>query len=163
METCISSQRAEEVSASLGFDNVYSSDITGFRGGIGVLWNDSNISLDILSVNEQAINAFVQVCPANPFNLWLFTTIYASLDLSKRLSLWTELEALNLYPHHPWLLAGDFNEIATHHESVSYTPPNQRRISLFKNFINSCSLLDLSFNGPKFTWTNKRDIGLVMK
>ncbi|XP_075655160.1 uncharacterized protein LOC142625370 [Castanea sativa] len=151
METRISGQRVEEVSALLGFDNVCYFDATGFQDGIWVLWIDNNISLNVLSVNEQVINTFVQVCPANPSNPWLFITIYASPDLSKCLSLWTELEAFNPYPHHPWLLAGDFNKIVAHHENLSCTPPNQRRISLFSNFINSCNLLDLGFNGPKFT------------
>lgn len=59
IETCISGNHIEEVNSSLSFDNVYHSDATSFRGGIWVLWNDNNISLNILSVTEQSINEFV--------------------------------------------------------------------------------------------------------
>ena len=34
---------------------------------------------------------------------------------------------------------------------------------MFNNFLNNCNLIDLGYNGPRFTWTNKRDNGLVMK
>ncbi|XP_075636657.1 uncharacterized protein LOC142608883 [Castanea sativa] len=36
-------------------------------------------------------------------------------------------------------------------------------MSRFNDFLNNCNLLDLGYNGPRFTWTNKRDNGLVMK
>jgi len=36
-------------------------------------------------------------------------------------------------------------------------------MTIFNNFVNSCNLIDLSYNGPRFTWTNKRDTGLIMK
>ena len=91
IETRISGHRAKAVSPSLGFDSVCHSDATGFQGGIWVLWNDNNISLDILSMIEQSINAFVLVSPVNPSSSWLFSTIYASPDFNKRLTLWEEL------------------------------------------------------------------------
>ena len=69
LETRISSQRADSISSSLGFDNVCRSDSDGSRG---------DITLDILSVNEQTIHVFVQVNASNPSN-WLFTAIYPSL------------------------------------------------------------------------------------
>ena len=37
METCISNQRAKDISSSLGFDNVCRFDVVGLRGGIWVL------------------------------------------------------------------------------------------------------------------------------
>ena len=66
METCISSQRAEDVSSSLGFESVCCLDAVGFRGGILVLWNERDTNLEILSVTDQAIHAFVQVSALNP-------------------------------------------------------------------------------------------------
>ena len=70
LETRISGQRANSVSSSLGFDNVCRSDSDGSRG---------DITLDILSVNDQTIHVFVQVNASNPSSNWLFTAIYPSL------------------------------------------------------------------------------------
>lgn len=61
------------------------------------------------------------------------------------------------------MLAGDFNDILSHHESLSSSPPNHRRMSAFNDFLSNCNLLDLGYSGPRFMWTNKRDNGLVMK
>ena len=61
------------------------------------------------------------------------------------------------------MIAGDFNEILASNEKFSSSPASQRRISCFQNCLDSCNLLNLGFNGPRFTWTNKRQDGLVMK
>ncbi|KAF3954271.1 hypothetical protein CMV_020363 [Castanea mollissima] len=70
LETRISGQRANFVSSSLSFDNVCRSDADGFRGCIWILWNARDITLDILSVNDQSIHAFVQVNASNPSSNW---------------------------------------------------------------------------------------------
>ena len=62
LETRISGQRANSVSSSLGFDNVCHSDSDGSRG---------DITLDILSVNDQTIHVFVQVNASNPSSNWI--------------------------------------------------------------------------------------------
>lgn len=36
-------------------------------------------------------------------------------------------------------------------------------MSTFKNCLDACNLLDLGFNGLRFTWTNKWPTGLVME
>ena len=66
METCISGQRAEDVSSSLDFENVCCLDVVSFRSGIWVLWNERDTNLEILSMTDQAIHAFVQVSVLNP-------------------------------------------------------------------------------------------------
>ena len=59
METRISSARVEDLSFNIGFDSVCRSDANGFSGGIWILWNSDETTLDILSVTDQAIHAFV--------------------------------------------------------------------------------------------------------
>lgn len=34
--------------------------------------------------------------------------------------------------------------------------PNSKRIASFRNIINNAGLLDLGYNGPAYTWTNRR-------
>ena len=40
---------------------------------------------------------------------------------------------------------------------------NNSRTNLFNHTINICKLIDLGFNGPKFTWTNKRKINPIFE
>ena len=60
-------------------------------------------------------------------------------------------------------MAVDFNDILSSLEKFSSSSASHRRISLFRNCIDSCRLIDMGFNSPRFTWTNKRDNDLVME
>ena len=59
VETRISGQRVEDISSMLGFNRVCRSEAVGFRGGIWLLWNSGEVSLDVLMVTDQAIHASV--------------------------------------------------------------------------------------------------------
>ena len=154
VETRISGHRAEDISSNLGFNSVCRSEAVGFRGGIWLLWNSGEISLDVLMVTDQAIHASIQVSPSQP--QWLLSAVYANPNLETRLKFWDHL--VNFASTHsvPWVVAGDFNDILSSHEKLSSTPANSRRMNAFHNCLDACNLLDLGFNGPRFTWTNKK-------
>ncbi|KAK4564707.1 hypothetical protein RGQ29_006684 [Quercus rubra] len=40
-------------------------------------------------------------------------------------------------------------------EMMGGLPLNKTRIAAFKNYMDKCGLMDLGFQGPRFTWTNK--------
>ncbi|GLT34240.1 hypothetical protein SLA2020_087660 [Shorea laevis] len=58
----------------------------------------------------------------------------------------------------PWLLAGDFNEKLTNDDKRGGNPISQHKANLLQNCLDAYNLLDLGFNGPKFTWSNMRSI-----
>ncbi len=60
-------------------------------------------------------------------------------------------------------MAEDFNDILSSSEKFSSSPTNHHQISLFRNCIDSCRLINMGFNGPRFIWTNKRDNRLIME
>ena len=151
LETCILGDRANAASLNLGFDNVCYSNANGFSGGIWELWNSWDISLDILSVTDQTIHAFVQVSVSIPSSNWIFITVYASPILNTCLHLWENLSFFASSDAMPWLLAGNFNDGLGNYENLNYSPPNQNGMSMFNNLLNNCNLLDLSINGPRFT------------
>ena len=124
-------------------------------------WDSDAVNLDVLSINHQVIHASVQVS-SSP-SPWLFSAVYASPLHASRLRLWDHLKSFANSHSLPWMIAGDFNEILSHHEKFSNTPANRNEISSFRNCLDSCDLLDLGFHGPRFTWTNKRPSGLVME
>uniref|UniRef100_A0A2N9HWM2 CCHC-type domain-containing protein n=1 Tax=Fagus sylvatica TaxID=28930 RepID=A0A2N9HWM2_FAGSY len=126
-----------------------------------LLWDSAQVQLDVLTVMNQVIHASVQVNSSN--SSWLFSAIYASPSFESYLELWDHLASFAATHSLPWLVAGDFNEILSSNEKFSATPASQRRMSAFRDCLNMCNLLDLGFNGPRFTWTNKRPSGLVME
>uniref|UniRef100_A0A2N9F7H7 Reverse transcriptase domain-containing protein n=1 Tax=Fagus sylvatica TaxID=28930 RepID=A0A2N9F7H7_FAGSY len=95
--------------------------------------------------------------------LWNSGESMPALNLDTRLNFWDQLANFASTHNAHWVVAGDFNDILSSHEKFSSSPANPKRISAFHNCLNTCNLLDLGFNGPRFTWTNKRDRGLVME
>ncbi|XP_030958466.1 uncharacterized protein LOC115980342 [Quercus lobata] len=58
----------------------------------------------------------------------------------------------------PWLMIGDFNEVLCDEDKFGGNQININRAMEFKTFLDSCSFVDLGFVGPKYTWTNKRQL-----
>ena len=56
-------------------------------------------------------------------------------------------------------MLGDFNELLSRHDKLGGNPLNPRHAQLFKECLDSYSMVDLGFHGPKYTWVNKRDVG----
>ena len=50
VETCIFGQRFATVSTVMGFDRVVRSDATSFSGSIRLIWDSTQVQLDILIV-----------------------------------------------------------------------------------------------------------------
>ena len=99
------------------------------------------------------------------FNLsWLFTAIYASPRLTKRRILWSNIEKVGQLHNLPWLMIGDFNEVLGGEDKFGGNQINLNRALEFKECLDSCNFVDLGFVGPKYTWTNKRQISdLILK
>lgn len=55
---------------------------------------------------------------------------------------------------------GDFNCIKGSNEQRGAHCVTEGSVNSLKNFINNTGAIDLGFNGPSFTWSNKRE-GLV--
>ncbi|XP_075088125.1 uncharacterized protein LOC142170186 [Nicotiana tabacum] len=55
-----------------------------------------------------------------------------------------------------WFVGGDFNEVLKSMDKFGGNPVNPSCSNLFWDCLNECKLLDLSYKGSKFTWTNKR-------
>lgn len=60
---------------------------------------------------------------------------------------------------------GDFNEILAGEEHSNYQDSDLMTSGMrdFENVVQHCRLLDMGFQGPKFTWCNKRDEGNINK
>ena len=57
----------------------------------------------------------------------------------------------------PWVIAGNFNEPRIDEDKLGGRPVSINRSLIFKDCLDRCNMVDLGFNGSRFTWTNKRD------
>ncbi|KAK1284161.1 hypothetical protein QJS10_CPB21g01739 [Acorus calamus] len=60
----------------------------------------------------------------------------------------------------PWCMIGDFNAISTTSEKRGGRPPNYASTIEFNNVMSTAGLIDIGFQGPRFTWSNNR-LGLA--
>ena len=58
----------------------------------------------------------------------------------------------------PWLLLEDFNKVLTGEDKFGGKSINLNRALDFKDCLGTCNLLDLCFSGPKYTWSNWRQL-----
>ncbi|XP_024014456.1 uncharacterized protein LOC112088412 [Eutrema salsugineum] len=87
---------------------------------------------------------------------------------SHRKKLWEDLRAHRdslLFRGKAWMISGDFNEIlkAEEHSLYDVSPSIPLGIRDFQEMVNHCELIDLTHQGPLYTWCNKRREGLICK
>ena len=82
--------------------------------------------------------------------------------------MWSDLQHHHdspLFKGKPWLICGDFNEILDGKEHSLYvnSPSINQGMRDFQTLVTHCDLTDLSYQGPRFTWCNKRHDGAISK
>ncbi|GAA0184299.1 hypothetical protein LIER_31587 [Lithospermum erythrorhizon] len=151
-ETKVSQSQAGEICRSLRFSNWKCADPIGCAGWVWLLWNSSEIKLDIIQFDSHVVNAVAEVsCTPNP---WILYAIYAPNPEDRSL-FWNTLVSFSSTFNLPWLLVGNFNDMLSSSDKSGGLPVRPARLQAFNNFINSCNLVDLGYYGPKFTWVRK--------
>ncbi|GLT74509.1 hypothetical protein SLA2020_463010, partial [Shorea laevis] len=148
---------------SLQFPKKEIVDAEGFAGGIWLLWDDEHYEVDILSKGPQVIHAMIKVnCQSNFSNsFWYLSAIYGRPQFETRTLLWENLVQFSQVIDGPWLAIGDFNDVTSQSEKFGGSPVPFYRMRAYIECMNSCNLIDLGFNGPKFTWVNMRNDGII--
>ncbi|CAJ2658994.1 unnamed protein product [Trifolium pratense] len=83
---------------------------------------------------------------------WLLTVIYASPRENERHDTWQLLRHLATSINKPWLVMGDFNEIAYPDEKKGGAPVDVKKCQIFNSWINDCNLLEVTTARTRFTW-----------
>ena len=58
----------------------------------------------------------------------------------------------------PWVMAGNFNEVLDGEDKFRGRRVNLSQAMKIQECLNNCKMIDISFSGPKFTWSNLRPI-----
>ncbi|KAF8081442.1 hypothetical protein N665_0886s0002 [Sinapis alba] len=100
--------------------------------------------------------------------VFFYTVVYALNLESERKELWEDLKNHHNSPiirKKTSIVVGGFNKILDMEEHSMYetnTIISQGMID-FQSVASHCAFSDLACNGPLYTWTNKRDEGLISK
>lgn len=119
METRVDPERLQRTFKLLGFDGFLASEVRGFSGGIVVGWKTNALRISLLVQNFQFLH--IRIGGFGPA-AWFFTGIYASPVEENKNHLWNELRYIAQGIQGPWVLGGDFNDIAATHEKQGGVP-----------------------------------------
>lgn len=119
----------------LGYTGFCYSPVQGFAGGIILAWKQANVSVKVLKTTSQFIHAEISI---NREQEWFFTAVYASPHECSRRIMWGELSNIANSMQGDWLLAGDFNDIASASEKKGGGPIPYAKITKFVENINKC-------------------------
>jgi hypothetical protein len=137
----------------IGYPSCLNIPPIGLSGGLLLAWK---FGVEIEPINQDAnqISCLVYSNPSH--NPWLISCIYAPYLPQRHAAFWEQLAGIGNSFGGSWLLLGDFNSILSPAEKSGGRPYGSFSHRLFEDFVHSNGLLDLGFNGNKFTWSNHR-------
>ncbi|XP_039054840.1 uncharacterized protein LOC120197354 [Hibiscus syriacus] len=83
-------------------------------------------------------------------SLWRRISLFT--DSSKRSRIWDQVRALEPEDNMPWVIGGDSYAICSTSERQGGSSKRSRVCPHFCNFMFLCGLVDMGFDGPKYTW-----------
>ncbi|CAH9075119.1 unnamed protein product [Cuscuta europaea] len=155
IEPIVDRSRMDLFKNVLGFSDALSSSINK----IWVFWDSSVLGISDFTWHAQSVHFKVV---SNDFEGWV-TGVYGKHNYHTRRELWDSLATISLSMTTPWMVGGDFNEIAAYSEHQGSSMTIIRGINEFSDCISACNLIDLPYEGPKFTWSGVRANGRVWR
>jgi len=166
IETKVKERRADRILQSVFNEWSFLSNYEEHRlGRLWLVWKN-NVRVTPLYKTSQMITCSIYI--EGRREEFFVSFIYASNFVADRRILWEDIKYHHdspLFQGKAWLICGDFNEVLdgedhSLYESAPSISPGMRD---FQNLVHSCELTDLSYQGPRFTWSNKRQDGVICK
>ncbi|XP_058753528.1 uncharacterized protein LOC131626710 [Vicia villosa] len=140
METRCNPTKLHGPLKKLGFHDFLHVDNVGFSGGILVASKEDNIKVSLICCGDQ----YIQLQAHNKNGQkWVFTVVYTSPYEGKRRLLWESLNNIaTANNNNPWLMAGDFNDIAFANDKKGGGLASAKRCGIFRDNMDKCNLLE---------------------
>ncbi|KAK1644652.1 hypothetical protein QYE76_062457 [Lolium multiflorum] len=127
----------------------------GTRGGILLLWDDTNIQITNISITEFCLSADVHLMNTSHEGDFKITTVYGPTTSNRKDHFFAELVAQKTPVGVRWLALGDFNQIRRACDKNKRNV-NRSRITRFQNALHDCELKEIHLQNRRFTWSNGR-------
>ncbi|KAK7829332.1 hypothetical protein CFP56_029493 [Quercus suber] len=125
----------------------------GFSGGLILAWLPRQ-ELQVVYDSQNLIHINLPDNRGFPLSI---TFVYGHPDHAKRGEVWQQLRQIKQYALPSWLCIGDFNQILSKEEKLSFKNENIIGAEDLQRVLMDLQLCDLSASGLRFTWMNKRE------
>jgi endonuclease/exonuclease/phosphatase family metal-dependent hydrolase len=152
-ETRNSSISAIALKNHFALNNAYVVPSNGHFGGLCLLWTHE-VEISILDQSQHYIFC---MC-INKSNLKQFGLVCVYGDLHHRSTsiIWDNVLTFVASNYNVAMFCmGDLNELMHDSEKLGPRTTSNARINLFQFYVKRCGFIDLGYNGPAYTWTNK--------
>lgn len=134
-------------------------------GRLWVMWR-SSVRVTPIYKSDQIITSSVLL--PGKMEEFFCSFIYASNAVEGRKKLWEDLrnhQDAAMFKNKKWIVMGDYNEIldGEEHSEFEDTPRILIGMRDFQDITSYCRMTDMGYQGPRFTWCNKREEGLICK
>ncbi|KAL8143934.1 hypothetical protein V2J09_016966 [Rumex salicifolius] len=140
--------KAQEVCDSLNFSKNSRVEAVGASGGIWVLWNANETSVQIVSKGQGLIHAKV-LCDSVIAD---FVFVCAPPSAVRRVAFWTEFEEVISSISGPAFFGGDFNCILSLEDRRGGSGGLSPDSMTFADLVGRLDLIDMGFSGSSYTW-----------
>lgn len=108
LETRVPSRKLKPILDRSSLANFIAVEACGFADGIWLGWDDTVVTLELVSYNAQVLNVLTKAVQGR---VWFLSIIYAAPHPLYRTDLWIYLKQLITLMSSPWLAVGDFNKV----------------------------------------------------
>lgn len=130
-------------------------DPKGSAGGIAILWNPYKVLTDWWIVMPRILTESFTLIGKSEWVVIL--AVYGSHTQADRDLFLTQLiKHRSLHQKHRWILAGDFNLIASWEEKKGGISREDLEMERFKEVHIELRVVDIPTTNRKFTWNNRR-------
>ncbi|XP_071909739.1 uncharacterized protein [Coffea arabica] len=120
------------------------------NGKIWCIWSRI-FKLSFLEGEDQVVHARLSFQSGEVVNI---SAVYAKCTRVGRRPLWNCQEGFSVGRSEPWIVAGDFNVVASTEECRGGRSANVTNMEEFNTAMFTCGLSLVEFDGGPFTWTN---------
>lgn len=110
---------------------------------------------DLMSFSQNHIDVEVNMVGLN--QKWRCTGFYGVADQAVKHRSWALLRHLATQSTLPWIVGEGYNEILSNEENEGGVARLDQLNEMFRLALMDCSLMDLSYEGDKFTWSNNKE------
>ncbi|KAF8380030.1 hypothetical protein HHK36_027500 [Tetracentron sinense] len=146
--------KLKNLKSRLGYANALLMDSNGLSGGLALFWNDQ-VNLTVTESTSNKIET--EIVHPETAKIWDATFVYGPTNEFQRRDLWDNIKFSAGKRNRPWMCCGDFNDIVSVREKEGGVPKAASKIRNFTDMLNGANLLDLGFQGPRFTWSNRQE------
>ncbi|KAA3478899.1 reverse transcriptase [Gossypium australe] len=129
IETKLSAKKMEMVRRKYGYENGIDIGSMGSKGGLSLGWRGNSL---IKLISFSSFHIDVEVNDTDCGNKWRLTGFYGNPDARGRSESWNLLNHLSPSNSLPWVVLGDFNEIANSFEKKGGRRHSERQMSAFR-------------------------------